>query len=247
MQAPPALEGLVRITRLSARSSPSSALRIAAPVATVVITLVAADVLRWVFPGGGVFLLLLVPVLLASIALGVQSGLIALFLGGVGAVLMVVLREHPWLTTPADVLRVVPYLLLGGFIVLVASVLRAAIRQDRAPEPAEASAALVEPLTSREAEVLALAASGLNTGQIADRLVLSRNTVKSHLAHAYGKLGAHNRVEAIGAALHSGLLRGSVVTARASQITAGFIRATAPEDRPPTGRAAGILPGRGQP
>lgn len=83
--------------------------------------------------------------------------------------------------------------------------------------------------------MLALAASGLNTHQIAERLVLSRNTVKTHLTHAYAKLGAHNRAEAIAAGLHAGTLGRREVTSRAPQITAGYTRPQ-PQHRMVTGR-----------
>jgi len=43
--------------------------------------------------------------------------------------------------------------------------------------------------------VLALLVRGLKNRQIAASLVLSENTVESHLAHAYEKLGVHNRGE----------------------------------------------------
>jgi DNA-binding CsgD family transcriptional regulator len=51
-------------------------------------------------------------------------------------------------------------------------------------------------LTGREREVLALAAKGLRSREIAARLEISEPTVKTHLHHAYRKLGVTNRVEA---------------------------------------------------
>lgn len=50
-------------------------------------------------------------------------------------------------------------------------------------------------LSTREAEIAALAASGLNVSEIAARLFLSVNTVKTHLSHIYEKCGVNNRVE----------------------------------------------------
>jgi len=55
---------------------------------------------------------------------------------------------------------------------------------------------LIEPLTSREKEVLELMAAGLSNRQIADELIVALGTVKSHLHHIYGKLGVNNRTEA---------------------------------------------------
>lgn len=56
---------------------------------------------------------------------------------------------------------------------------------------------LVEPLSSREVEILNLMASGLNNAEIAARLYLSPNTLKAHTQNIYGKLGVHSRVQAL--------------------------------------------------
>ena len=55
---------------------------------------------------------------------------------------------------------------------------------------------LVDPLTTREREVVSMAASGRTSGQIADELVVSVRTVDNHLHRAYVKLGVHTRTEA---------------------------------------------------
>ncbi|MBL3685599.1 DNA-binding response regulator [Leucobacter zeae] len=62
-------------------------------------------------------------------------------------------------------------------------------------------------LTARELEVLALAASGLSNRDLAQRLVVSEATVKTHLHHAFTKLGAENRQAAIATAVKRGLIR----------------------------------------
>jgi LuxR family maltose regulon positive regulatory protein len=56
--------------------------------------------------------------------------------------------------------------------------------------------ALIEPLTEREIEVLTLIAEGLSNPEIAEKLVLSVGTVKTHVKHIYGKLGVDDRVKA---------------------------------------------------
>lgn len=55
---------------------------------------------------------------------------------------------------------------------------------------------LIEPLTEREIEVLKLIAEGLSNPEIAEKLVLSVGTVKTHVKHIYGKLGVDDRVKA---------------------------------------------------
>jgi len=70
------------------------------------------------------------------------------------------------------------------------------------PVPADASGRL--PLTKRERELLTLVASGLKTSDIAERLFLSQETVKSHVHNAMGKLGSHTRAHAVAIALVTG-------------------------------------------
>ncbi len=66
--------------------------------------------------------------------------------------------------------------------------------------------ALVEPLTARELEVLQLLAGGLSNRTIAERLKISENTAKFHVAAILGKLGAQNRTEAVTRAARAGLI-----------------------------------------
>ena len=49
----------------------------------------------------------------------------------------------------------------------------------------------------------------MSVREIADLLVVSPNTVKTHLSHAYGKLDARNRSQAVRAALHCGCIASS--------------------------------------
>jgi len=63
-----------------------------------------------------------------------------------------------------------------------------------------------ERLTHREIEVLELLAEGLPNKGIADRLGISDQTVKFHIASIMGKLGASNRVETVRRAVSRGLL-----------------------------------------
>ncbi|MEQ8673740.1 MAG: LuxR C-terminal-related transcriptional regulator [Aggregatilineales bacterium] len=75
------------------------------------------------------------------------------------------------------------------------------LRQAVMPSPHTASSVdqsqLIEPLSQRELEVLALVAEGLTDQEIADRLVISRRTVKKHNENIYGKLSVNNRTQAV--------------------------------------------------
>jgi PAS domain S-box-containing protein len=62
------------------------------------------------------------------------------------------------------------------------------------------------PLTPREIEVLRLAAEGLTGRMIAERLVVTPSTVKTHLEHIYSKLGVADRASAVAHGLREGLI-----------------------------------------
>ena len=61
-------------------------------------------------------------------------------------------------------------------------------------------------LTARELEVLTLIGLGLTNHEIAQRLEITHATVKTHLEHAYMKLGASSRASAVTYALRAGLI-----------------------------------------
>lgn len=63
-----------------------------------------------------------------------------------------------------------------------------------------------DPLTAREIQVLELLAEGLPNKRIAERLGISDQTVKFHVAAIAGKLGAANRTDAVRRALRRGLI-----------------------------------------
>jgi DNA-binding NarL/FixJ family response regulator len=52
-------------------------------------------------------------------------------------------------------------------------------------------------LTARQLEVLHLLATGLNRGEIAERLVLSPKTIGAHVEHIFERLGVHSRAQAV--------------------------------------------------
>lgn len=76
--------------------------------------------------------------------------------------------------------------------------LLSAFHGTHAPQPVQANAIfLTEQLSQREQEVLHLLASGHSNAEIAETLIIGLNTVKTHLKNIYGKLGTHNRTQAI--------------------------------------------------
>ncbi|GAA1450124.1 response regulator transcription factor [Mycobacterium cookii] len=81
---------------------------------------------------------------------------------------------------------------------LCAGLSQAVMRRATSPAPPR--------LSGREAEVLALLADGLGTGEIAGSLFMSESTAKTHITHIYQKLGAANRAQALVTAMRLGLL-----------------------------------------
>ncbi len=65
---------------------------------------------------------------------------------------------------------------------------------------------IIEPLSAREREVLALLATGHPNRAIADELVITVDTVKRHVSHVFEKLGVENRTQAVARARQLGLL-----------------------------------------
>lgn len=78
----------------------------------------------------------------------------------------------------------------------------------RAPPEFEKNAKALDYLgvSDREYEVLTLLADGLSNREIAERLFVSPNTVKTHLMHLYGKLGVSRRTQALHKARELGLI-----------------------------------------
>ncbi len=90
---------------------------------------------------------------------------------------------------------------------LVAAVLdRATADQPQTTAPSAPRADLPDELTPREVEVLKLIAAGLSNREIADGLVLSNATVKTHINRIFYKTGARDRAQAVRYAYQHGLV-----------------------------------------
>jgi DNA-binding NarL/FixJ family response regulator len=75
------------------------------------------------------------------------------------------------------------------------------------PEPQLPDPELLDELTAREREVVALVALGLRNDEIAERLVVTRSTAKTHVSRAMIKLHARDRAQLVVFAYQSGLVR----------------------------------------
>jgi len=89
----------------------------------------------------------------------------------------------------------------AGEVALAPSVSRLLVQRAAAPTPPPAPA-----LSPRELEVLALVADGLSNRAIGERLFVGEATVKTHLLHAFAKLGVDDRTRAVTRAMELGLL-----------------------------------------
>jgi DNA-binding NarL/FixJ family response regulator len=83
---------------------------------------------------------------------------------------------------------------------------QAAATANPARRDASSENRLIEELTGRERDVLALVADGLPNRDVAARLGISEHTVKFHLASLFGKLGVSTRTQAVRRALEWGLI-----------------------------------------
>ncbi|HEY4277429.1 MAG TPA: response regulator transcription factor [Conexibacter sp.] len=112
---------------------------------------------------------------------------------------------------PADLLSAIRAVASGDAVVAPSTTRRLlATLADRIPPPAGAAATQpqlqLDSLTPREREVLLAVARGLSNGEIADELVLSEATVKTHVGHILAKLRLRDRVQIVVFAYDRGLV-----------------------------------------
>jgi DNA-binding NarL/FixJ family response regulator len=109
-------------------------------------------------------------------------------------------------TEPEELLRAVRAV-VGGDALLSPGVTRRLIAEFAARSKEPAAAAVLDRLTEREREVMALVGIGLSNEEIARCLVVSPLTAKTHVSRAMVKLGARDRAQLVVMAYESGLVR----------------------------------------
>ncbi len=119
-------------------------------------------------------------------------------------------------TDPHELLRAVRSLAAGDAL-LSPSLTRRLIDEFAAqPDPCRPAPERLEELTAREREVMSLVALGLTNHQIAQRLVVSPATAKTHVSRAMLKLHAHDRAQLVTLAYQSRLVEPPRAAARRS-------------------------------
>jgi len=101
-----------------------------------------------------------------------------------------------------DAVRVIA----AGDALLAPGITRRLISEFADQRPAPGAPAALAALTPRETQVLRLVAEGLSNQEIAARMVVSEETVKTHVSRVLGKLGLRDRTQAVVAAYESGLV-----------------------------------------
>jgi DNA-binding NarL/FixJ family response regulator len=109
-------------------------------------------------------------------------------------------------TKPVELLRAVRAVAAGDAL-LSPGVTRRLIREFAARTREAPRSPALDALTEREREVMALVAEGLTNQEIAERLVVSPLTAKTHVSRAMVKLGARDRIQLVVFAYQSGLVR----------------------------------------
>ncbi|MDQ3722899.1 MAG: response regulator transcription factor [Actinomycetota bacterium] len=97
-------------------------------------------------------------------------------------------------------------IIAGGDALIAPAITKRLIEQFARTAPASTPPPELDELTPREFEVLILASRGLSNGEIAEQLVLSQATVKTHIKRILAKLGVRDRVQAVVLAYEAGLV-----------------------------------------
>lgn len=107
---------------------------------------------------------------------------------------------------PAELLAAIRLVAQGDALLAPSVTRRLLDRFAHLHEPSAELRDLLDELTPREAEILGLVGAGLSNAQIAERLVVSPLTVKTHVNRTMTKLGARDRAQLVIAAYEGGLV-----------------------------------------
>jgi DNA-binding NarL/FixJ family response regulator len=109
-------------------------------------------------------------------------------------------------TEPAELVRAVRLVARGEALLSPSLTRRLIAELASRPEVRQPNSDELEELTAREREVMALVAQGLSNDEIAERLVVSPATAKTHVSRAMVKLHARDRAQLVVFAYQSGLV-----------------------------------------
>jgi DNA-binding NarL/FixJ family response regulator len=109
-------------------------------------------------------------------------------------------------TPPADLLAAIRVVAAGDALLAPGVTRRLIAEFARRPEPSAVTPAALAALTDREREVLALVARGLSNAEIAELLVVSGATAKTHVSRVLTKLHARDRAQLVMLAYETGLV-----------------------------------------
>jgi DNA-binding NarL/FixJ family response regulator len=109
-------------------------------------------------------------------------------------------------TEPSELVRAVGILARGDALLSPSFTRRLIADFASRPEPSQPNDERVAVLTAREREVVGLVAMGLSNGEIAEELVLSPATARTHVSRAMVKLGARDRSQLVVFAYNNGLV-----------------------------------------
>jgi DNA-binding NarL/FixJ family response regulator len=109
---------------------------------------------------------------------------------------------------PEDLVEAIR-IVAAGDALLAPSVTRRLLDRfsQRLPDPDAGRPAALDNLTARELEVLGLVAKGMSNAEIAEHLVVSETTVKTHVGRVLAKLDLRDRVQAVVLAYETGIVR----------------------------------------
>ncbi|HEY4017577.1 MAG TPA: response regulator transcription factor [Pseudonocardiaceae bacterium] len=105
---------------------------------------------------------------------------------------------------PAEIVQAIRAVVAGDSLLFPAAI-RSLAERNRPQQPPAGHAGVK--LTDREADVLRLMSTGLSNAEIAEQLVVSLQTVKTHVGNVLGKLGARDRTQAVIFAYESGFIQ----------------------------------------